>query len=246
MRRALYISYLVGLHAFLALVLWKSDFLSRAQKMFCGMPPDQEITEHYSRMLRYQARMDGNVPDGSVFFIGDSLTQGLCSDAVISPSVNYGIGSDTTVGVLRRLPEYHSLQRASAVVIAIGVNDLMFRHNREIVANYSRILQELSSGLPVVCSAVLPINEAVYDGPSAVNNQRICDLNASLKVLASNRPGCVFLDVGGSLVDQEGNLLAALHDGDGVHINSEGNRIWIDGLRVAIAKAKQDSAANGS
>ena len=108
--------------------------------------------------------MDGNVPDRSVVFIGDSLTQGLCSDAIACPSVNYGVGNDTTVGVLARLPEYQSLRCASAIVLAVGVNDIMFRDNQHIVQNYRRILASLPQSVPIVCSAVLPVNEPIY-GP---------------------------------------------------------------------------------
>jgi lysophospholipase L1-like esterase len=39
------------------------------------------------------------------------------------------------------------------------------------------------------------------------------------------------------LVDAGGNLSPTLQDGDGIHLNSAGNRIWIDELRNAIGKA---------
>ncbi len=240
MRRATFISYIVILHVVLALVLWKSDFLSRVERKF-GVnrtpPPTQEITEHYKRTLAYHVRMDGNVPDGSVVFIGDSLTQGLCTDAVTSPSVNYGIGSDTTVGVIERLPAYSSLRRASVVVLACGVNDMKFRDNKEIVQNYRRILQGLPQSVAIVCSAVLPVNEGLYGEPKVVNNAKILDLNFLLKGICSEDARCVFVDAGGRLVDAGGNLSPTLQDGDGIHLNSAGNRIWIDELRNAIGKA---------
>ena len=243
MRRATFITYLVLVHGVLALVLWKSDFLLRVQRKLGGPPAVQEITDHYKRMLRYQVRMDENVPDRSVVFIGVSLIQGLCSDAVACPSVNYGVGSDTTVGVLARLPEYHSLRRASAVVLAIGVNDISFRDNQHIVHNYQRILDAIPQGVSIICSAVLPVNEPIY-GPSEVNNVRILDLNTALKALSSRDARCVFVDVGSSLVDASGNLSAAFQDGDGIHLNGVGNRIWIDELRNAITKAQQKRSSD--
>ena len=239
------IAYVVLVHGLLALVLWKSDFLVRVEQKLGAPPPVHEITDHYRRMLRYHVRMDGNVPDNTVVFIGDSLTQSLCADAVACPSVNYGIGSDTTVGVLGRLPEYRSLHRASAVVLAIGANDMKFRDNQQIVQNYRRILQILPQAVPLVCSAVLPVNEAMM-APGNVTNARIRDLNASLKTLCSEDSRCVFVDVGSSLVDAGGNLSAAFQDGDGVHLNNAGNRILIDELRIAVRKAQQGGPANGS
>lgn len=189
-------------------------------------------------MLRYHLRMDGNVPDGAVVFVGDSLTQGLCADAVACPSVNYGIGSDTTVGVLERLPKYRCVSRASAVVLAIGSNDLDRRGDAEIIENFRRILAAVPQALPVVCSAVLPVNEPLLPASDRGANARISGLNAGLKALCEGDARCVFMDAGPRLVDSEGNLSTTLQDGDGVHLNCEGNRIWIEELRAAVRTAR--------
>jgi len=242
LRQGTFIAYLLVVHGLLALVLWKSDFLSRVQRRLGA--GGGEITDHYERMLRYHLRMDGAVPAQSVVFIGDSLTQGLCTDAVASPSVNYGIGSDTTVGVLGRVAEYHCLLRASCVVLAIGVNDMKFRDNQQIIQNYRRILEVLPPSVPVVCSALLPVNESLQSA-GIVTNARIRDLNALLEALCSENKRCLFVDVGSSLVDASGNLSPAMQVGDGVHLNGAGNRVWIDELRIAVRKAQQGGPANG-
>jgi len=182
--------------------------------------------------------MDGNVPDGSVLFIGDSLVQGLCTDAVACPSVNYGIGQDTTIGVLTRLPQYRSLLRASALVLEIGANDMSRRDNQQIIENYRQILDAVPRSTPVVCSAVLPVNERLLSPPDESAIARIRDFNALLEALCSADLRCVFVDPANRLVDADGNLAAALQDGDGVHPNSDGNRIWIDELRAALQKAR--------
>ncbi|MEN6429162.1 MAG: GDSL-type esterase/lipase family protein [Phycisphaerales bacterium] len=201
-------------------------------------PQNGEITDHFRRMLRYHLRMDGNVPDGSVLFIGDSLVQGLCTDAVACPSVNYGIGQDTTVGVLTRLPQYRSLLRASALVLEIGANDMSRRDNQQIIENYRQILDAVPRSVPVVCSAVLPVNERLLSPPDESANARIRDFNVLLETLCSADSRCVFVNPANRLVDADGNLAAALQDGDGVHPNSDGNRIWIDELRAALQKAR--------
>jgi lysophospholipase L1-like esterase len=235
-RRATFIAYLLLVHGLLALMLWKSDFVSRVQRR---LGPAREITDQYNQMLAYQANMDGNVPDKSVVFIGDSLTQALCTDGVTCPSVNYGIAGDTTVGVLARLPKYQCIRRASAVVLAIGVNDMKFRDNQQIIQNYTRILNALPQGMPVVCSAVLPIDEGIYAPRSVVKNARIAEFNGLLKTLCSRRSQCIFVDAGNKLADQTGNLSAAFQAGGGVHLNAAGNRIWIDELRKAIGIVRE-------
>ncbi|MCC7376670.1 MAG: hypothetical protein IT581_18570 [Verrucomicrobiales bacterium] len=213
------------------------------QTSWAADSPPKEITEHYTRMLRYHRRMDGHVPDQSVIFLGDSITQGLCTDAVAQPSVNYGIGSDTTVGVLGRLTTYsNSLSRASAVVLAIGVNDLLFRDNQEIAENYRRILERLPAATPVVCSALLPINDRTYARGTPVTRERITGLNQLLRDVCAAFPRCVFVDAGPQLVDTDGNLQANLEDGDGIHLNAAGNQIWSAVLRAGLQKARQPAS----
>jgi len=215
-----------------------ASLLPASSSCFGGATQRPELTEHYHRMLRYHLRMDGNVPDGSVLFIGDSLVQGLCCDAVACPSVNYGIGSDTTDGVLERLPKYRSVSRASAVVLVIGSNDLDRRGDDEIIENYRRILAAIPRSVPVACNAILPVNERLLPASDRGANARIQSFNARLKALCEGDSRCVFLDAGPRLVDSEGNLSTPLQDGDGVHPNSDGNRIWIEELRAAVRTAQ--------
>lgn len=123
--------YLIGIHVFLAIVLLKSNFIDRVERkigiLMAAQSPD--ITTHFHRMLSYHQRMDANLPEGAVIIIGDGL-QGLCVSAIASPTANYGIGSDTTVGVRERLPNYNAIKRARAVVLAIRINDI--RRHRPI------------------------------------------------------------------------------------------------------------------
>lgn len=111
-------------------------------------------------MLNYHGTIDPLVRDGSVVFIGDSITQGLNTDAVADHSINYGMGSDTTEGVLHRLPVYRSLEHASTVVLAIGVNDLYTRSIDDVIASYQSILKDVPAGPRVMISAVLPVRES--------------------------------------------------------------------------------------
>ena len=238
MKRNLVAVYLVLLHGLLALVLWKSDFLTRLRQKVGGETADPTRTAHYSNMRTYQMRMDGSVPDGSVVFVGDSLVQSLCTDAVISPSVNFGIGGDTTAGVLGRISGYQSLRKARAVVLAVGFNDLKSRTDRELIANYREILRKLPPGLPVVVSAILPVHEELYRKHASVTNGRIRAINEELAKLCAERPERVFVDTGKLLAGPDGNLSTAMQVGDGVHLNSDGYRIWIEALKTGIASGR--------
>jgi hypothetical protein len=116
-KKKLFFIYLSIIHVSLIFILLKSDFIPKVQAKLGFEKSTQELTPHFKRMLTYHKRMDGNIPSGAVIFIGDSITQGLAVSAVYPKSVNYGIGSDTTIGVIKRLSDYKSLSRARAIVI---------------------------------------------------------------------------------------------------------------------------------
>lgn len=244
-RRRVLLVYVICVHLALVLALVKSDFGTRLVQRWRGKASPAasgELTEHYNKMLQYHKRMDANIPDNAAVFIGDSLTQGLCVDAITTPAVNFGIGSDTTVGVLRRLPHYRALERASLIVIEIGVNDMQYRENGAIMENYSQILDGLPRKARIIVSAVLPIEEKrVHTGDrKPITNDRIRNLNSGLATLCKQYPDrCLFVDIGDKLLDQRGQLAPALSDSDGIHLNSEGNKVWIEGLKKAATALRQ-------
>ena len=244
--KRLAIIYVILLHVALAGVLWKSDFLDRVGRRLGASPSKPEFTDYYNRIVRYHARSVDAVPDGAVILIGDSITQGLAVAAVHPLSVNYGIGSDTTRGVLQRLPTYMpALKRAKCIVLAIGINDGRYRSAEEAINNYAQILDALPQNRPVVVSAILPVDNAAR-GELAERKDWIDDFNSGLKHLADQRDLVTFVDSSKELdTDRDGRLDASLHDGDGVHLNSAGNIVWSSRLRDAILRqkmAEQDGA----
>lgn len=78
---------------------------------------DSEALTHYfyRQMTSFQSRIDQNSPPRAIYFIGDSQIQGLAVSAVTPLAINYGIGNDTTAGVIKRIPLYNSLNTAKAV-----------------------------------------------------------------------------------------------------------------------------------
>jgi lysophospholipase L1-like esterase len=245
MKKNIIITYIVCVHAILGLVLLKNNSSQRNDTAaIAKQEVRSEITEHFHHMIRYHSRMDGNVPVGSVVFIGDSITQGLCVSAVVPSAVNYGIGYDTTVGVLQRLPVYNSIKRAGAVVIAIGINDFKLRTNEDILHNYSTIAERIPENIPVIFSAVLPLDEKLFPDCRGWN-QRIQALNTDLKAFCDRSRNHFFVDAGPLVLDGQGNLAAEFHDGDGIHLNSKGNAVWIGELQRALKNAQPGLASTG-
>ncbi len=225
------VCYLVLLHAFLVLLLASLGFFEKDE---CkpSVSATSELSPYYDRITAYHLRMDGNVPDGATLFIGDSITQGLATLAIENLSVNYGIGSDTTFGVLNRIKRYESLKRADAVVLAIGINDLRRRGDEMIVDNYKKILDSIPRDIHVVVSAILPVDERVQR--VKYKNKRILKINKLLRELSSKYKNVIFSDAGKLLKNPDNNLKPDFHIGDGVHLSSAGYQVWIKELRRAL------------
>lgn len=216
--------YVVFIHFFLAFVLVKSDFIERVRNKCCAEPI--EITRHYRTMLGNHIRIDKSLTDGFVVFIGDSHTQGLATSEVAMRAVNWGIGNDTTVGVLERLSYYESLSRASAIVLAIGYNDLRFRDNPEIISNLDLIISRLPSSIPIIVNAIHPVG--VEKGSET--QKRIMEINSNIKQIVNRYSNVTHLDAFQEHLTDNGFLRSDLLVGDDVHLSKEGYEIWIDKL----------------
>ena len=230
--------YLAGLHAAVAALLVQGGWAVRlAARLGWREAPNLGDPRFVRIMLDCQRRQDGNIPDGAAIFIGDSLVQGLCVAAVAPNAVNLGIAGDTTAGVLQRLPAHPALARAGLIVLAVGINDVGVLPNREIARNWEAIAGRLPPEVPVIFCAVLPVDERVKPGWRGLNRDVIQPLNRELEARVRSRPGGRWVDAGPRLADAAGQLRAGFHDGDGLHLNSAGNAVWIAELRAALAAA---------
>ncbi len=244
MKRQTLIIYIIAIHMALIAALIKTDAFRKLEEKV-GVVSEEvgEITPFYERILRYHKRISGNAPPGAVQFIGDSFIQGLCVSAVANPAINYGIGGDTTYGMLQRISEYTSLKTARAIVLAAGFNDMWRRDNAAIAQNYSQILRTLPANRPVLMTAVFPVDERLIDAFKG-RNARIADLNARLMEVCAADQRCRFIDINMLLMDKSGNLAPRYYDGDGLHLNSAGNAIWIEALRLRLATLRPSTSSS--
>jgi lysophospholipase L1-like esterase len=227
----LLITYVAALHGIVAVIVLRPAWIGT-------------IAEHVglkSRDAFYQEKLaghllgDASVPAGAAIFIGDSQIQGLDVTSVVPLAVNYGIGGDTTAGVLRRMPLYDSLTRAGVVVLEVGSNDLATASPSEILANYRKILAMIPPAAAIIVSAILPVSAAKSgERPGRFSrNQAINEINRSLAEICAGRTGCLFVDVD-KLADAAGDLAPAFDLGDGLHLSREGYRAWSGLLSGAL------------
>jgi lysophospholipase L1-like esterase len=205
--------------------------------------PDYNQQWSYEQTIKFHKRVDACVPDGSVLFVGDSFIEGMCVTAVEPGGVNYGIGGDTTEGVLGRLPIYSSMTRARAVVFAMGDNDLrQGRSEAEVAANYQKIVAQVPKTVPIFFCSLTPC----LPGPQFVEiNRGIASLNRSLKELCGSQPRCHLVDLGPTFNDEHGCLRREFAEDDGMHLNGQGYRLCIEKVREALLPVLATNANSG-
>ncbi len=190
---------------------------------------------YHNETLAFQLRIDRNLTGSYAIFFGDSHVQGLAVQELAIPSVNFGIGSDTTQGVLQRLPLYESIDDALLIYLAIGFNDLKDTADEDILQNFRVILESLPHNKVVALSLILPIDEEFFIHTD-VTNSRINQLNRSLEELQYAYSNVEVVMPGGKLVNHNGNLNRQYHIGDGIHLNSLGYAVMIDYLKTEFQK----------
>lgn len=223
--------YILLIHCVLALVFLRPD-IKRDIEVKLGIPSSQ-IAYFRNKMLGFHRGMDGSIPDNAVLFIGDSITQSLATSAVSPLSVNLGIGSDTTSGVLSRLGTYKSINRAHLIVVGVGINDIhQGVDHADTLNNFKNILTNIPSSKTVVVTAVLPIG--VSAEKSFFSNVNIISLNDKIENVIREHENVSFLDTHSAFLDDAGYMKAAFHNGDGVHLSDEGYALLIKLLKSRL------------
>ena len=217
-------AYVGLLHVLLAVLVFKTNFLELAAKTIWGTP-QVEWSEDIYRGIAEQAALDGATPPGAVLLLGDSIMSQVPPGSVGAGVRNFGINGDTTAILRLRLATLRSLATARAAVFAVGVNDLKFRPQEEIVANYAALLAAVPERVGVVVVSVLPVDEAVerIRRRPDLRNAAIAALNARLQPMCAQRAGCRYLDAWPGMSDPvRGGLAVAWHAGDGWHLSPRG------------------------
>jgi len=149
---------------------------------------------------------------------------------------NYGIGNDTSVGVLRRIDEYRSIKRSRIIVVAIGINDLKVGRTKEqILYDFEKIIKKIDYKKMVIFNSIHPVDEKLQDEKNR-NNKTILSINAGLEKICSKYSNVYFLNTYRELSDNTENLRRLYHVGDGIHLSTEGYEVWIGLLKQKISE----------
>ena len=173
---------------------------------------------------------------GTVVFLGDSITQGWGPDLQGSfPGMlvaNRGISGDTTRGMLIRLQEDVLSLKPVAVVMLMGTNDLEERAEPyTIVANVQLILAELAkhnADMPIVLCQVFPSSAAKARPADSIKR-----LNSLVADIAKGKTQVTVLDTWTLFADADGDARKEEFP-DLLHPNAAGYTMWKDALSPVL------------
>lgn len=185
------------------------------------------------QLAELQRALDSWLPDRTVILAGDSLIAMLPGRWVDARSVNFGVGAATVENIRANLSGLRSPASARALVLLVGTNDVVHRPLAAAEADLRALLAALPASLPVLLCTVPPVDPLVQRDRLPAT---IARFNERWAACASARPGTRLVRVETVLADAAGHLLASLHQGDGLHLNAEGNRRLAALLRATLTE----------
>lgn len=184
---------------------------------------------------RRAAHNDEGIPEGSVVFVGNSITeQGWWNMLFKTHVVNRGIGGDNTFGMFDRLPDILASHPVKIFLMA-GVNDITGGQSVDtIVGNIEKMADMVRDTAPeceLYIQSVLPVStKRVAYAYIKGHNPKIAELNVRLEELCKGRDRCTFVNIAPLLSDSDGELRKELTK-DGIHIHPEAYVIWTNRIK---------------
>lgn len=231
-KNIIFFAYIFTLHLLILFLISKTYTFKVFLEEIGFDKKEHNESQFYLSTLAHQLRIDGTSNEQSFVFFGDSLTQGLNTSAIINRSENYGIGFDTSAGLLERFSHYRSGRHSRNIFICIGTNDIGKIPPEEIINNIIKIINLIPKQNSVFVSGLLPISEK--RDQKFKHLQLINRTNLLLENILNNHSNVQYIPPPNKLKDTNGFLINYLHEGDGLHLNSKGYSVWINYLRKEL------------
>lgn len=172
----------------------------------------------YQTFYDYKLQEFEAMKQSDLVFLGDSLT--MRHNWSNFGASNMGIDGDTTAGVLSRM---HLASEAKAIVLMIGVNDILNQLPLvRIQSNYTKILKKFSHDQKIYILSLLPVIDTAQ---TRKINQDIRTLNKWLQIQAEEY-GFEFIKLYPEFLDKQGKGLKKDLTTDGIHLTPKAYKLW--------------------
>jgi lysophospholipase L1-like esterase len=198
-----------------------------------GAPKPAEFMR-FSQESLFQShlRRDGQLRHGSLMLLGSSHIAGLQLPYVEYEVANFGIGGDSSAGLLKRVRRYQGLQTASVVILNTGINDFGHLTYAQSAKNITQIAEMLADVPLLIWTSLLPV--ALPAESHKVDAARTHTVNTLITELCAIHRRCRYIDVMALLSDSSGRLKPEYDSGDGIHLSTHGYQVWLKALSLSL------------
>lgn len=172
------------------------------------------------------------MPDqaGETVWMGDSITDGGEWSELfpLQKTLNRGISSDNTFGILFRLAEV-TKRKPKKIFLLIGINDIARNiPDSVILRNYQKIITGIQQQTPrsrLYIQSILPTNDNFSDFKNHQHKTaQIMAVNSALQKMCNGKK-IVYVDLYNQFTDVAGKL-DTRYTNDGLHLTGEGYKKW--------------------
>mgnify|MGYP001102872731 CR=1 FL=1 len=217
-------------------------FISILLILFSSHIMSQEIAENILENQTYIERIAyfkaNPLEKGQIVFLGNSLTQGGKWEEYFPAQnpANRGIAGDNTLGMLHRLYEIIEARPKKLFLLA-GTNDIsLSRDNEKILTGIKAIVYQVMAASPettIYVQSLLPINNDNNRYKRMLGKEKqIEKLNKEIKKFCK-KENITFIDLYPVFLSGKRKMDDRFHT-DGLHLNEEGYRIWVEQIRSYI------------
>jgi len=205
------------------------------------------------------AFMLGETADGGreyldrIVFLGDSTTYGigyyynqgyteLCPpDQIWTPSSGTLTLSNQSIATVvypktgAEIPIVDAVTDAQPdiMLLTLGVNGVSFMDEQWFIDEYTALINTIKGASPdtkIILNSIYPVAKS-YQHIESISNEKISAANVWIKKIAE-ATGSKYLNTYEVLVDTDGSLPEASHNGDGIHLNGDTFEVVMDYIRT--------------
>lgn len=162
----------------------------------------------------------------TLLFLGDSLIEyhHWQEDLPAQSVANLGVAGESVQGLLSRVVKLKdNYPVADMIFLMSGINNVAMG-DLEFIPFYDMILEKLREFYPL---AGVFVHSLLPTAVEFIHGEAVRHVNESLKRLAEDR-GASYVDIHGMFIDTGGSVIREYLSLDGVHLSSEGYRVWAD------------------
>ncbi len=188
-----------------------------------------------------------------IIFLGDSTTYHMINRAVLTGGKQTkqvwsgALGTLTLDGNIHKttivypetdtemtIADAAAQEKPKYMVITLGVNGVAYANETQFKAYYGKLVAAIKAASPdtaIMLGSIFPVSESYDQKGGKLCNANIDIANGWIKQIAAEH-GCKYLDTASVLKDNNGCMIAAYDNGDGIHMTADAYKAVLQYIRT--------------